>query len=118
MITITPTAKQKFLEIAAAAGVRIVIEEEQLPIRGSVLSACELLGLDPLYVANEGKLVVLLPAEQASAAVDLLRSHPLGANAACIGRVVDGRPGCEVETGLGARRALRMASGELLPRIC
>jgi len=109
---------QSLLEMAEGGGARIVLEEDAIPVKPPVLAACELLGLDPLYVANEGKLVILLPEEQAEGALEVLRAHPLGAGAARIGTVVAGRPGCEMITGIGARRSLRMASGELLPRIC
>jgi len=111
-------AAQSLIEIAGQAGVRLVIEEEAVPVRAPVRAACELLGLDPLYVANEGKLLAVVPAGQVDQALDALRGHPLGARAARIGVVEAGRPGCELVTSLGARRSLRMASGELLPRIC
>ncbi len=109
---------QALLEIAGAAEVRIVLEEAALPVRGAVRAACELLGLDPLYVANEGKLLLLLPEAQAGAALEVMRAHPYGRAAARCGRVEAGRAGCEVATVAGGRRALRMAAGELLPRIC
>ena len=109
---------QALLEVAAAAGVRIVLRERALPLRGPVRAACEVLGLDPLYVANEGKALVVLPEEAADEALALLRAHPLGRDAANIGRVAAGAPGAEVETAAGGRRSLRMAAGELLPRIC
>jgi hydrogenase expression/formation protein HypE len=109
---------QSLLEIAGAAGVRIALEEDALPVRPTVLAACELLGLDPLYVANEGKALVILPEAQADRALDVLREHPLGRDAARIGMVTDGEASCEMRTAIGARRSLRMASGELLPRIC
>lgn len=109
---------QSLLEIAHAAGVRIAVDETALPIKPPVLAACELLGLDPLYVANEGKMLAFVPEADADAALAALRAHPLGASAARIGSVSAGEPGCELVTGLGARRSLRMASGELLPRIC
>jgi len=111
-------AAQALLELAGAAGVRIVLSEEAVPVRPAVRTACELLGLDPLYVANEGKALVLLPEERAADALRLLRAHPLGCDAARIGRVEAGEPGCELETTVGGRRTLRMAAGELLPRIC
>jgi len=111
-------AAQSLIEIAAAAGVRVVIAEDSLPIRPAVRSACELLGLDPLYVANEGKLICFVPADQADLALSTLRGSALGAAAATIGRVEPGRPGLELATTLGARRSVRMPQGELLPRIC
>jgi hydrogenase expression/formation protein HypE len=111
-------AAQTIIEIARAAGVRVTVDERALPVKPSVRAACELLGLDPLYVANEGKLVAFVPERDADRALAALRAHPLGADAARVGTVTAGTPGCEVVTSLGARRALRMASGELLPRIC
>jgi len=111
-------AAQSLLEIADAAGVRVELEERALPVRPAVRSACELLGLDPLEVANEGKLLAFVPEVQAERALAALRAHPLGAGATLIGRVVSGKPGCVLKTPLGATRVLRMASGELLPRIC
>ncbi len=109
---------QSLIEIASASGTRIVLKEISIPIRPSVRAACELLGLDPLYVANEGKLLLILPAEQADEALRLLRAEPLGAAAAIIGKVVAGEPGVELSTAVGGRRRLRMHAGELLPRIC
>jgi hydrogenase expression/formation protein HypE len=109
---------QSLLEIAAAAAVRLVLDEASLPFKPAVRAACELLGLDALYVANEGKLLLFVPEAEAERALKLLRAHPLGVDAAIIGRAVAGEPGCEMVTTIGARRSLHMASGELLPRIC
>ncbi|MBW2454238.1 MAG: hydrogenase expression/formation protein HypE [Deltaproteobacteria bacterium] len=111
-------AAQSLIEIASAAGVRIVLDEARLPIRPAVRSACELLGLDPLYVANEGKLLCFVPADQADLALSTLRRSAIGSAAATIGRVEPGKLGLELETSLGARRSVRMPQGELLPRIC
>lgn len=111
-------AAQSLLEIASAAGVRVELEEQAIPVRHAVRSACELLGLDPLYVANEGKLIAFVPEEEAERALAALRASALGKHAARIGRVVAGDAGCVIRTPLGTRRILRMASGELLPRIC
>ena len=108
---------QSLVEIAAAASVRIVVDEAAIPVAPAVRAACELLGLDPLYVANEGKMLVVLPAAEADVAVAVLRSHALGRGATIVGQVTEGR-GCEVRSALGGRRALRPAPGELLPRIC
>jgi hydrogenase expression/formation protein HypE len=106
-------------EIAADAQVGIVIEESRVPVRPAVRSACELLGLDPLFVANEGKLLAIVPPQQAGAALAALRAHPLGSDAAVIGEVVSDHPGMLVErTGIGARRVITMQIGEQLPRIC
>lgn len=106
-------------EIARASNVGIVVEEEKVPVRGPVRSACELLGLDPFFVANEGKLLAIVPPEQADAALAALRAHPLGQDAAIIGSAVDTHPGMLVSrTGIGARRVITMQIGEQLPRIC
>jgi len=111
-------AAQSLIEIANDAKVRITLDESRLPIRPAVRSACELLGLDPLYVANEGKLLCFVPAEQEATALATLRACSLGKAAAVIGRVDQGAPGLELLTTLGARRTVRMPQGELLPRIC
>jgi hydrogenase expression/formation protein HypE len=109
---------QSLLEIAEAAGVRMRVDERSLPVEPPVVAACELLGLDPLYVANEGKLLCFVPETQATRALEVLRREPRGARAVRIGVVEAGSPAVELVTHLGARRSLRMASGELLPRIC
>lgn len=106
-------------EIAAAAQVGIQLEERRLPVQGAVRSACELLGLDPLFVANEGKVLVIVPPEWAEQVLATMQRHPLGAEAAIIGRVVAEHPGTLVmQTGLGGKRVVAMQIGEQLPRIC
>lgn len=106
-------------EIAAASRVGIEITEEKTPIRGVVKGFCELLGLDPLYLANEGKIVCIVPEEQATAALEAFRAHPLGKDAALIGRVTGTSPGrVTMHTVLGGRRIVDMLIGEQLPRIC
>ncbi len=106
-------------EIAAAAGVGIVLDESRLPIPEPVAAACEMLGLDPLYVANEGIFVAIVAADVAQAAVAALRSHPLGAGTVTIGSVVNTHPGMVVlQTGLGGSRIVDMLPGDQLPRIC
>ena len=106
-------------EIAQAAGVGMALDERQVPVDPAVRAACELLGLDPFYVANEGKLVAVIPAEQAEAGLAALRAHPLGARAARIGRVVAEHPGLvTARTGIGGTRVVDMQIGEQLPRIC
>lgn len=106
-------------EIALASRVGIAFDESKLPVTDGVRAACELLGLDPLYVANEGKLVAIVPAEQADAVLAAMRAHPYGRNAVCIGHVVEDHPGIVVaRTGLGATRLVDMQVGEQLPRIC
>lgn len=106
-------------EIAADANVGIMLEERALPIRPAVRAACEVLGLDPLFVANEGKLLAIVPADAANTALSALRAHALGVDAAIIGEVVADHPGMLVaRTGLGARRVITTPIGEQLPRIC
>lgn len=106
-------------EIAAASRVGIVLREEALPVPGPVSAACEMLGLDPLYVANEGVFVAFVPAALEDDAVDALRLHPLGRAARCIGHVVDDHPGMVVmRTAAGGTRVVDMLPGDQLPRIC
>ncbi|MDX2473569.1 MAG: hydrogenase expression/formation protein HypE [Candidatus Krumholzibacteria bacterium] len=106
-------------EFAADAQVGITVDEEAIPVRAPVRGACEILGIDPLYVANEGKLVAVVPGDEAEAALAALRAHPLGREAVRIGEVVAEHPGLvALRTGLGAERILDMPVGEQLPRIC
>jgi hydrogenase expression/formation protein HypE len=106
-------------EIADASQVGIEIAENRTPIRSEVKGFCEILGLDPLYLANEGKLVCVVPAEDADTALAALKSHPLGKEAAKIGEVNDHRAGRVVmQTVFGGRRIVDMLVGEQLPRIC
>ena len=106
-------------EIAAAARVGIALQEGALPIPAPVAAACEMLGFDPLYVANEGVLVAFVPEERADLAVAALRSHPLGRGATRIGRCVREHPGMVVlSTGIGGTRVVDMLPGDQLPRIC
>jgi len=106
-------------ELAGSSDVGIEIEEAAVPVRPPVEAACEMMGFDPLTVANEGKVVIFVPPEEAEAALDALRAHPLGANAARIGVVTAEHPGMVLaRTGIGGRRVLDMPLGELLPRIC
>ncbi len=106
-------------EIAEASRVGITIREDALPIRPGVAGACEILGLDPLYVANEGKLVAVVPPDRAGAALAALRSHPLGAEAAIVGELRDDPDHfVEMETAFGGRRMVDWIAGEQLPRIC
>lgn len=106
-------------EIARQSGVGMTIREEAIPIRTEVDAACELLGLDPLYVANEGKVVVICPANAAQRLLGAMRAHPLGVDAAIIGEVTED-PHCfvQMETSFGGRRNVDWISGEQLPRIC
>ena len=106
-------------EIAQRARVAIVVDEERVPVRIAVRGACEILGLDPLHIANEGKLVTVVPPEEAAAALGALRAHPLGANAAIIGEVKADPSGMVLlRTGIGGSRVLDMLVGDPLPRIC
>ncbi len=106
-------------EIARASKLGIEIDERAVPVRPAVQAACEMLGLDPLYVANEGKLVAFVPPAHADAVLVAMRDQPLGANAARIGTVVEEHPGLvTARTGIGGRRVVDMQVGELLPRIC
>ncbi|WP_172203601.1 hydrogenase expression/formation protein HypE [Niveibacterium sp. COAC-50] len=106
-------------EFASAAGCGIVIREKAVPVRDEVAAACELLGLDPLYVANEGKLVAVCPAEDAEHLLDVMRSHPQGRDAAIIGEaIVDPNGFVQMETTFGGRRMVDWLTGEQLPRIC
>ena len=106
-------------EIASSSNVGIVIEETKLPVRPAVRAACELLGLDPLFVANEGKMVAFVAADKADAALAAMRAHSLGVDAQIIGRVVAQHPKMLVaQTQIGANRVIPMQIGEQLPRIC
>lgn len=106
-------------EIAQASNVGIELEERLLPVPPDVRGACELLGLDPLFVANEGILCAFVASEAAVRALAALKSHPLGANATIIGRAVPQHNGLVVlRTGIGGRRVVDMLPGEQLPRIC
>ncbi|MBC7320665.1 hydrogenase expression/formation protein HypE [bacterium] len=106
-------------EIAQASNVGIEIEESEIPIKDSVKNACDLLGIDPLYIANEGKLIAIVPKDKADLLVEVMRNSPYGKDARIIGRVTREHPGKVVLiTRLGARRLLDMLSGDPLPRIC
>jgi hydrogenase expression/formation protein HypE len=106
-------------EIARQSQVQVHIREEAIRVPHAVEAACELLGLDPLYVANEGKMIVVCPAASAGLALATLRAHPLGEAASVIGEVVaGGRPGVQMLTRFGGRRNVDWLSGEQLPRIC
>lgn len=106
-------------ELATASRVGVKIDERALPVRPEVRGACEMLGLDPLYVANEGKLVAVVPAAEAGRVLDAMQSHPLGRNAADIGQIVHDHPGMVVlKSVIGGERVVTMLAGEQLPRIC
>jgi hydrogenase expression/formation protein HypE len=106
-------------EIASRSGVGMEIDVRSIPVHESVRGACEILGLDPLYVANEGKLVAVVAPEAADAVLDQMRRHPLGGDACCIGEVVASHPRrVLVKTEIGGSRVLDVMMGEQLPRIC
>ncbi len=106
-------------EIASQSNCEIILEENTIPITRPVKSCCEMLGFDPLYVANEGKLVVILPQKEVDSALGILRSHKFGRNAAVIGHVsMKSNSRVLLKTVIGGTRILDMLSGEMLPRIC
>ncbi len=106
-------------EIAESAGTGIHLDEARIPISEEVKGACEILGLDPLYVANEGKLLAIVPAEIVGQVLAAMRAHPLGRQAAIIGEVVADHPHfVTMKTRIGGTRVVDMLSGEQLPRIC
>lgn len=106
-------------EISHASEVGIVLEESSIPVRGEVAAACELLGLDPLDIACEGRLIAICPGDRAHTALATLRANPLGADAARIGAVIDDERGfVQMTTAFGGRRMVDWLAGESLPRIC
>jgi hydrogenase expression/formation protein HypE len=106
-------------ELARQSGVGMLIDEAALPVRGPVAAACELLGLDPLYVANEGKLVAICAPADAERLLQAMRAHPLGHDAALIGEVIaDPHHFVQMRTGFGGKRIVDWLTGDQLPRIC
>jgi hydrogenase expression/formation protein HypE len=106
-------------EIAGQSQVGMLLQERNIPVRETVQGACEILGLDPLYVANEGKLVAIVAAASADEIVQRMRQHPLGGEAAVIGEVVADHAGMVLmKTEIGGTRVLDVMFGEQLPRIC
>jgi hydrogenase expression/formation protein HypE len=106
-------------ELARQSGVGMALQEDAIPVKPEVLAACELLGLDPLYVANEGKLVCICAPPDARRVLEAMRAHPLGREAAIIGEVVEDRHGfVQMQTGFGGSRIVDWLAGEQLPRIC
>lgn len=106
-------------EIARASAVGLKVVAEAIPYRMEVQAACEMLGLDPLYAASEGRLVAVVPESEAGRVLEAMRGHPLGRNAAEVGVVTGDHPGIvTLRSGLGAERILAMLAGEQLPRIC
>jgi hydrogenase expression/formation protein HypE len=106
-------------ELAIASGVGVRLDEAAIPVRAEVRGACEMLGLDPLYVANEGKLMAVVPAEDIGRVLEAMRAHPLGKNAAHIGEVVEDNHSMVImRSVVGGERVVTMLAGEQLPRIC
>jgi hydrogenase expression/formation protein HypE len=106
-------------EVAVAAGVSVVVEEDRIPVRTQVRGAAELLGIDPMYVACEGKLVAIVDGQEADRALAALRAHPLGEEAAVIGHVAEDPPGIVLlKTAFGGTRIVDLLVGDPLPRIC
>ena len=111
-------AMGEVVAMAEKSGVGVVLEETKIPVRDEVRAASELLGIDPLHAANEGKVVMGVKAEAVDAVLAALRAHPLGRNAQVVGVCVAERPGFVIlDTGFG-RRLVTEPEGELLPRIC
>jgi hydrogenase expression/formation protein HypE len=106
-------------EIARQSQASIWLDEKAIPVQPAVQAACEMLGFDPLYIANEGKVIAIVPPEEAGAALAAMRSSPYGGNAARIGTIRADNPGrVLLRTPIGGTRILDMLSGEMLPRIC
>jgi len=106
-------------ELASQSGCGMVISEKRIPVNGQVNAACEFLGLDPLYVANEGKLIAICAAEDADVLLAAMRAHPQGKDAAIIGEVInDPHHFVQMDTSFGGRRVVDWLTGEQLPRIC
>jgi len=107
-------------EICVQSGNSIELFENDIPVKQEVRSACEMLGFDPMYIANEGKVIIILPAEQTESALHALHSHPLGRDAVVIGRIQppNGTPRVTMKTIIGGTRIVDMLTGEMLPRIC
>jgi hydrogenase expression/formation protein HypE len=107
------------VSVSDGSQVGVALDEAAVPIRPEVHAACELFGLDPLYVANEGKLIAVVPHPDAERVLKAMRAHPLARNSALIGRVVDEHPGMVVMKSLvGGERIVTMLAGEQLPRTC
>ena len=106
-------------ELAAKVNLGLEIYEDKLPVSNLVKGVCGLLGYDPVYLANEGKVMLVVDAEESENILRTMRSHPLAKDAAILGEVVDAHPGMLIcHTSIGSKRIVNMLSGELLPRIC
>jgi hydrogenase expression/formation protein HypE len=106
------------VEIAEASGHPIKIDEVAIAVREDVRGACEILGFDPLYLANEGRFVLFVPQVHADRALELMTAHPFGKGASIIGKVGEGHSGVTLKSRIGASRIVDMFTGEQLPRIC
>jgi hydrogenase expression/formation protein HypE len=105
-------------EIAIQSGVTIELLEPAIPVKPQVRAACEMLGFDPLYVANEGKLVAFVKADDAESILKTMRQTKYGEGAAIIGHVMEGKSQVRLKTAIGGTRLVDMLPGEMLPRIC
>ncbi len=105
-------------EISTSSGCEILLDEKMIPVSDEVRGACEIMGFDPLYIANEGKLLIILPEQHAGKVLTEIRKHHLGKDAAIIGKVHKGPPIVKITTVVGSTRIVDMISGEQLPRIC
>ena len=106
-------------EISKSSKKGIIINEDKIPVSEEVKGACEILGLDPLYVANEGKIIIILPASEGNKVLEVMHRHPLGRDASIIGNLIDEHPGIvRMTTTIGSSRIIDMLTGEQLPRIC
>jgi len=107
------------VEAAMASSLAFEIEEQQIPVRDDVRGLCEILGLDPIFIANEGKMVVICAGSDADKVLSVMKGHPLGGGSAVIGRVTQtGRSRVILRTVVGGSRELDLPEGELIPRIC
>ena len=106
------------VELSESAGVGVEIIEERLPVREDVRFISGMLGFDPLYLANEGKAIIITSNESADKVLEILKAHPLGKDAAIIGKITSGFKGVRLKTAIGGERVLDMLEEELLPRIC
>jgi hydrogenase expression/formation protein HypE len=106
-------------ELAVGSSVGVVLDESAIPVHPHVRGACEMLGLDPLYVANEGKLIAVVPPEDAARVLEAMRAQRFGRNAALVGEVVADHPGMVIlRSRVGGQRVVTLLTGEQLPRIC
>ena len=106
-------------ELSHASQTGMIIEEDKIPVSEEVRGACEILGLDPLYIANEGKLIIILPEKEAIKVIEAMKQHPSGREASIIGKITSEHPGIvRMTTSIGSSRIIDMLTGDQLPRIC